>query len=125
MAQRGAASGQGRSSRIFTQSEGQLQPPPWAWEDFSHADQAEGLTRPCSLGIALKVLEGPKCDGERCPATALGDVNLDMQPHTGPPRALVGLFGFVASSSCEAASSLESVWPTEEGTALAMSIYYT
>lgn len=52
------------------------------------------------------VLEGPRCDGKRDPATPLGDFNLDMQPHTGPTRALVGLFGFLAPRCCEAASSL-------------------
>lgn len=71
------------------------------------------------------VSEGPKRDGERRPATALGDFNLGMRPHTGPPRALVGLFYSVASSCRKAASSLEKVWPTHVGTALAISIYYT
>lgn len=41
------------------------------------------------------VLEGPRCDRKRAPATPLGDFNWNMQPHTGPTRVLVGLFGFV------------------------------
>lgn len=71
------------------------------------------------------VLAGPKCGGERRPATALGDFDLDMQPHTDTPRALVGLFCFVASSCCEAAYSLEKVWPTHASIALTISINYT
>lgn len=71
------------------------------------------------------VLAGPKCGGERRPATALGDFDLDMQPHTDTPRALVGLFCFVALSCCEAAYSLEKVWPTHASIALTISINYT
>lgn len=113
-------SARGKSSRILTQSKRQLQPPPWAQEVLQISPTPDKgrdyLEYVHSTWLYLWCWKGPSVMERDVPATALGDCNLDMKSHAGPPKALVGLFHFMAALSCCA-------WPAFVRRALIISIY--